>query len=151
MRGLLDTGSAIVESWFSSEERRGAMRGLRRDGEEGGDERICVKRREWEGEGEVERRIMRSWSYRSKGLEYSCEWSFSTEGVVRERTEYCTSFGRLGLRIWRSEKRRIEIFVAAVWAAIRSWAYLSLSTYWTQMGGLPLQFWLATAPPWLSF
>lgn len=49
------------------------MRGLRREGGEGGEERICVRRGKEEGAGEVERRIMRSWSCGSEVLEFYCE------------------------------------------------------------------------------
>lgn len=85
----MDSGSAIRESWFKREQRRGAMRGLRRDGEEGGEERICVRRGNEEGEGGAERRIMRSWSCGSEVLEFYGERSsYQTGGVCRKRTDY---------------------------------------------------------------
>lgn len=81
----MDSGSEIRESWFKREQRRGAMRGLRREGEE----RICVRRGNEEGEGGAERRIMRSWSCGSEVLEFYCERSsYQTGGVCRKRTDY---------------------------------------------------------------
>lgn len=72
---------------------------------------------------------MRSWSCGSEMLEfYYGRSSENIGGVGRERGQSNTSVGRLGLRIWRSEKRRIEIFAAAFWAAMRSWICSAVMT-----------------------
>lgn len=60
MRGVADSGSAMRESWVSSEQRWGARRGASREGEEGGSERTCARRGDEEGSGEVNMRVMRS-------------------------------------------------------------------------------------------